>query len=501
MLCSEITACHGSFAVSLGAHTGIGSLPITYFGTKAQKEYWLPMLATGEKLAAYCLTEPGSGSDALAAKTVAMLDETGENYILNGSKMWITNCGFADVFVVFCQIDGDKFSAFIVPAETPGVTPGAEERKLGLKGSSTALLTLENVKVPKGNLLGEIGKGHKIAFNILNIGRFKLGVGTVGQCKHALAYASTYANERKQFRRPISSFGAIRGKLADMTIETYALESMCYRVAGYMDLSIDKIDVSDPDYTQKVMKAIEEYTVEDSILKVYGSEVLSRVADEALQIFGGYGYSEEYPAARTYRDARINRIFEGTNEINRMLIPGTILKNTMKGKFPFFTAIKAADDALAGERQPLPADDTDALAREAFLTEKAKQLSVHVSNKAIQRHMADLKNQQEILMMIADMMIACYVLDSTVARTRQLAPTSANYDIKLACTYALVASVYPQVVQTAQFLLEHLAGGDQEKLDNAYTVLDKLTYRTGIDTVALKRKVADAVVERQRYPL
>lgn len=499
MLCAERIAVYAGFSVSFGAHTGIGTQPITFFGTPEQKAKWLPDLASGEKLAAYALTEPGSGSDALAARTTAMLTADGEHYVLNGSKMWITNAGFADVFVVFAQVDGDKFTAFIVEADRPGFSRGTEEHKLGLKGSSTRLITLEDVKVPKGNLLGEVGKGHKIAFNILNIGRFKLGVGCLGGSKSAIKVAIDYASERRQFGKPIVTFGAIREKIGEMAVGCYALESMCYRVAGYMDASIEAIDPGVADYPAQVMKAIEEYAVEDSIIKIVGSELFWKVADHTVQIFGGFGYSEEYPAARLLRDARINMIFEGTNEINRMLIPGTILKRTMKGQLPLFAAIAAVTDAIASPKPEVPPAD-DELHRIVFLSEKAKQLTVYTANQAIQKHMADLKEQQELLLALADMMIACYAIDSTVTRTIQLDPQSRNIALKRAAARTFVGQTYPTVLALAEQVLEHIAGGKDKKRVEFHAALDKLGHRSGLDVIGGLRTVADATIEAGRYP-
>lgn len=500
MMVAEVLGWHGSFAVSMSAHTGIGTLPITYFGTAEQKAKWLPLLATGEKLAAYALTEPGSGSDAMAARTTAVLNEEGTHYVLNGSKMWITNAGFSDVFTVFCQVDGDKFTAFLVEADTPGLSTGAEEHKLGIKGSSTRMLVLEDVKVPVENLLGEIGRGHKIAFNILNVGRFKLAVGVLGGCKKALGFSTAYAKERKQFGRPIASFGAITDKLARMTVKSWALESMSYRVAGVMDQTIDTIDSKAEDYSAQVMAAIEEFAVEDSIMKVYGSEVLDFVVDEALQIFGGYGYSCEYPAEQAYRDARINRIFEGTNEINRLLVPGLLVKRTMKGQLPLFQAIQKVEAALGHDKEALPALD-DELTRECFLVEKAKQLTVHAANQAIQKHMTDLKDQQELLLLLANMIMDLYAIDSTVGRALGLDAEDRRFALKRVATQALVAEHYPRFAQNAEAVLNHLAGGDRDKLSAYEVSLDKLTYRTGIDAISLHRTLAAAVIEADGYPL
>jgi alkylation response protein AidB-like acyl-CoA dehydrogenase len=502
MLVSENLSQYAAFSVSFGAHTGIGTLPLLMFGTHEQKSKWLPLLASGELLAAYALTEPGSGSDAMAAKTKAVLDADGEHYVLNGTKMWITNAGFADLFTVFCQVDGTKFTAFLVERDREGVDVGAEEKKMGIKGSSTRQLILENVRVPKENLLGEVGKGHKIAFNILNIGRFKLGVGVSGAAKRALGLGVVYAKERQQFGQPISDFGAIRSKLGEMATRIYALESMVYRVAGYMDASLGVLDTKAPDYIQKMMDAIEEYSVEDSIMKVVGSEVLEFVVDEALQIHGGYGYSQEYEIERLYRDSRINRIFEGTNEINRMLIPGTILKRTMKGQLNLFEMIQKVEMELgSGKHAVVPGQDDDpAMPLEKFLTEQGKKVAVYVANQAIQKHMADLREQQEILIDLADMIMEVYLADSTVARTLEVMRLKGPEKTALhrAATRLAVTQAYQRILGLAQNLLSHLASGD--KLNAHLDNLERLAPRDRVDQVSLRRRVADAVVDLEKYP-
>ncbi len=502
MFVSENLSQYAGFSVTYGAHTGIGTLPLLYFGTPEQKEKWLPRIATGEVIAAYALTEPGSGSDAMAAKTKAVLDEDGEHYVINGSKMWITNAGFADLFTVFCQVDGSKFSAFLVEATRDGVDTGAEEKKMGIKGSSTRQLILEDVRVPKENLLGEIGKGHKIAFNILNIGRFKLGVGVAGGAKRTLGVAAKYALERKQFGQPIADFGAIREKLGEMAVRIYALESMCYRVAGYMDETLEPLDRTSPDYIQQAMDAIEEFAVEDSIMKVYGSEVFQFVADEAVQIHGGYGFSGEYEVERTFRDCRVNRIFEGTNEINRMLIPGTILKRTMKGQLNLFDAIGRVEAELAQAStvaQPGQGADPE-LKFERFLTEQAKRVTIYVANQAIQKHMADLRERQEILLLLADLIIGVYAMDSTVARTAQIVADIGldKAEVHRAATRVAVNDFYQQISRIGEELLCHLYR--EEKLTTHLANLDRLAPRPRIDVISLRRKVADAVVAKEKYP-
>lgn len=499
---TEYISQYAAFSVTFGAHTGIGTLPLLLFGNHEQKTKWLPKLATGELIAAYALTEPGSGSDAMAAKTKAVLDEDGEHYVLNGTKMWITNAGFADLFTVFCQVDGTKFTAFLVERDRAGVDVGAEEKKMGIKGSSTRQLILEDVRVPKENLLGEIGKGHKIAFNILNIGRFKLGVGVAGAAKRAVGLAAKYAEERQQFGQSLSEFGAIRAKLGDMATQIYALESMAYRVAGYMDESLGALDTKAPDYIQKMMDAIEEYAVEDSIMKIVGSEVLDFVVDEAVQIHGGYGYSQEYEVERLYRDARINRIFEGTNEINRMLIPGTILKRTMKGELNLFEMIQKVEAELGSSKHATAPgqEDDPGLALEIFQTEQAKRVAVYAANQAIQKHMADLREQQEILMDLADMIIQVYLADSTVARTQEvvrLKGASASAAHRAACRLA-VSQAYQKTVGLAENLMAHLTHG--EKLHAHLDNIARLAPRSRVDQIGMRRVVADAVVEKEKYP-
>ncbi|MCB9519256.1 MAG: acyl-CoA dehydrogenase family protein [Myxococcales bacterium] len=502
MLCGEKLAAYGGFSVSHGAHVGIGSLPLIFFGNADQKAKYLPRLATGELLAAYALTEPGSGSDALGAKTSAVLETDAEGrrwYRLNGTKMWITNAGFADLFTVFAKVDGDKFTAFLVEAAFSGVSTGAEEHKMGIKGSSTRMLILEDVLVPEENVLGEIGRGHKIAFNILNFGRFKLGVGVLGAAKRTIGIATRYALDRKQFKQPIASFGAIRQKLADMTIQTYALEAMCYRVAGYMDTAIDALDSSADGYSARVMDAIEEFAVEDSIMKVFGSEAVSFVIDEAVQIHGGYGYSREYEVERAYRDARINRIFEGTNEVNRMLIPGLILKSTMKGDLPLFEVIARAEAAIAADKPQAPSPREGALDHELFLCNRGKLLTVFIANASIQRFMATFKDEQEVMLAIADMMILTYGVDSTLSRVKQLAEAGQATPVHFAIAAAFAAQSYEEIVRQARRLAPSLAKGDD--LVELHAKIDKLVFPTQTDLIAAKRVVAAHTVEHPDWNL
>ncbi|HLL53469.1 MAG TPA: acyl-CoA dehydrogenase family protein, partial [Myxococcaceae bacterium] len=420
MLVTEAQSLLGSWSVSFGGHVGIGTLPIAWFGNPAQKAKYLPKLATGEWVAAYALTETGSGSDALGARTKAVLSQDGTHYVLNGSKQFITNAGFADVFVVFAKVDGDKFTGFIVDRTTPGLTVGPEEHKMGLRGSSTCPLIFEDAKVPVGNVLGEIGKGHKIAFNILNMGRLKLGAGVIGAMKMQTANALEYSRDRKQFATPVLRFPLIREKLAKMATAIYALESMTYRTSGLIDARLAGEDKSASDYEQKTIAAIEEFAIEASIMKVAGSEALGAVIDEALQIHGGYGYIEEYPVERAYRDQRVNRIFEGTNEINRMLITGMLLKRAMKGQVPLLEFAQTVVDELASDALPRLREG-ERLAEEALLAEHLKRLAVYTLKVAVETYGPEIEQHQAVLASVADIVMDAFALDSMIARTRQYA--------------------------------------------------------------------------------
>jgi alkylation response protein AidB-like acyl-CoA dehydrogenase len=412
----------GSFSVSYNAHTGIGMLPILYYGTETQKQKYLPRLIAGQLKASYCLTEPSSGSDALSAKAVAVLNPEGTNYILNGQKMWITNAGFADIFTVFAQVDGDKFTAFILEKGMEGFTLGAEEKKLGIKGSSTRMIFMENVKVPLENLLGEVGKGHLIAFNVLNTGRFKLGASCLGGCKGIITTSIKYANEREQFKKPIASFGAIQYKLAEQTIKTFVTDSAIYRTAQLIGNMEAESKAAGLDFAKSKLEAAEEYAIECSIIKVIGSETLDYVVDEAVQIFGGMGYSEEGNIARAYRDSRINRIFEGTNEINRMVILSTILKLAMKGDLDLMTpGIAVQNELINGATQP---EITGSYSAEQQAVFNFKKILMMLLGTAAQQAMGgklDLKTEQEILINLSDIIIEIFNAESTLMRIRKIA--------------------------------------------------------------------------------
>lgn len=486
-----------AFALSIGAHVGIGTLPIVFFGTPAQKSKYLPDLATGAKIAAYCLTEPSSGSDALSAKTTAKLSEDGSHYVLNGSKIFITNAGFADIFIVYAKVDGKDFTAFIVEKGMEGFTIGPEEKKMGIKGSSTCPLFFEDVKVPVENVLGEIGRGHVIAFNILNIGRFKLGAGCLGASKEAIELSVKYANERKQFGKALTSFPLIGNKLADMNIATYVTESMVYRTSGLVDSALKDIDHMQPDSGQLMAKAIAEYALECSINKVFASEALDFVADEGVQIHGGYGFTQEYKIERIYRDSRINRIFEGTNEINRLLIPGMLLKKAAKGELPLMQKAQALQAELMSI-VTMP-DSGEAMALEGHLVSMSKKVFLMVGGLAAQKYGTSLEQQQEILSNLADLMILVYAMESALLRTRKLSAKSGEEKAKLAMqmTSVYVHETLADIERIAKSTLAAMESGDM--LRTQLSILKKLTKSSPIDAISIKRDIAARVIQTEKY--
>lgn len=494
---TEYFAKSSGLALSFGAHVGIGTLPIVFFGTTEQKEKYLPDLASGAKIAAYCLTEPTSGSDAMAAKTTARLSEDGEYYILNGSKLYITNAGFADIFIVYAKVDGEHFTAFIVEKGMEGFTLGPEEKKMGIKSSSTRPLFFEDVKVPKENLLGEIGKGHRIAFNILNIGRYKLAAGTVGAAKESVELSVKYANTRKQFETPISSFPLIRKKLAEMNITTFVMESMVYRTAGLLDEALADIDYSHPDAGIHSASAISDYAIECSINKVFASEGLDFIADEGVQIHGGYGYIQEYKIERIYRDSRINRIFEGTNEINRLLIPGTLVKKALKGEI----ALLQKAQGLQGELlQMVPVQEYEgSLGQEEHILGMMKKIFLLVGGLAVQKLGTSLEKEQETLSNLADILIDVFALESALLRTKkQVARVSEEKAINMVeMTKVYAYEALQRAEGTAKETLVSLESGDMLRMQ--LSVLKKLTKLSPLDKVALKRRIAARVVTSQRY--
>ncbi|MFD0697062.1 acyl-CoA dehydrogenase family protein [Paenibacillus sp. GCM10027628] len=494
---SENLARASSFALSIGAHVGIGTLPIVFFGTPEQKKKYLPDLATGTKIAAYCLTEPTSGSDALGAKTTARLSDDGKHYILNGSKLYITNAGFADIFIVYAKINGTDFTAFIVEKGLPGFTLGPEEKKMGIKGSSTRPLFFEDVRVPVENLLGEMGKGHLIAFNILNIGRFKLATGCVGAAKETIELSSKYANTRQQFNTPISKFPLIGKKLAEMNIQTYVMESMVYRTSGLFDSILKDIDHTSLDAGKHSAKGISEYALECSINKVFASEVLDHVADEGVQIHGGYGFIQEYKVERIYRDSRINRIFEGTNEINRLLIPGTLVKKAMKGELPLLQKAQA----LQGELLSLVPGQTfeGTLAEETHLVSMAKKIFLMAGGLAVQKYGMALEKNQEVLSNLADMMIQIFAAESGLLRTWKQIEKAGEEKAKNAIqmTTVFVHEAFDKIEAYAKEALSTMEEGDV--LRTQLSILKKLTRRSSVNTVGLKRDIAARVIQGEKY--
>src|SRR5246127_4847891 len=493
---TEKLSIYGGVAGTHGAHAGIGTLPIVYFGTEAQKKRYLPKLATGEWIGAYCLSEPQAGSDAQNSLTRAELSADGSHYILNGQKMWITNGGFADVYVVFAKI-GDKFTAFIVERTFPGFKPGAEEHKMGIHGSSTTPIFLENCKVPKGNVLHEIGRGHIVAFNILNAGRFTLGASCVGGAKNVLQTASKYSKERKAFGKQIGDFGLIREKLAEMAIQIFAVESMVYRSAGNIEAAMAASSGSDK--AQHSMKVLEEDAIESSISKVYGSEMLHYVVDEAVQIFGGYGFHEEYPVCRAYRASRINRIFEGTNEINRMLIVQMLMKRAIGGQLPLIpAAMKLADEILAGPS--LEEAPEGVLADEARVVANAKKMFLQAAGGAVQKFREKLADEQELIGALSNMVTEIYAMESCLLRAQKAAARKgeAASQTMMDAARAFINGAAERVEREARRSLAAVHEGDM--LTTQMAVLKRFAKRAPVDTIALGRRVAAAVEAQDRYP-
>lgn len=491
-LIAEYVSGGGAYGVSHGAHTGIGSLPIILFGNEEQKKKYLPGLATGKLIAAYALTEPGAGSDALGAKTKAVLSDDGKYYILNGEKMFITNAGFADVYVTYAKIDGDKFTAFIVDRDTPGFSLGAEEKKMGIKGSSTRSLIFEDAKVPVENLLYEIGKGHVIAFNILNIGRYKLGAGAVGAAKIALTTAVKYAQERQQFKQPIANFGMIQHKIAQMNIKTYVSESALYRLVGDIEDAL-----KDKKEGAEIGAAIEDYAIECSITKVLCSEILDYCADECVQIHGGYGFVSEYPAERFYRDSRINRIFEGTNEINRLIIPATLIRKAMKGSLPLLQAAQALSADITSLRASVEEDDKP-LAAERAMINMAKKLFLLVGGQAVQKYMKKLSNEQEIIAILSDMVIQIYAMESAVLRAlKEWEKDAASAEMKLDLAAAYVNDVFPALDKLAKEALCYMFDGDM--LRTQLSIVKRMLKFPPVNLISLRRKICAKVLDEQKY--
>jgi alkylation response protein AidB-like acyl-CoA dehydrogenase len=494
---AEKLAGYGSFAVSHGGHSGIGTVPIVYFGTEEQKKKYLPKIATGELLSCYCLSEPQAGSDSMASRTRAVLSPDGKNYILNGQKMWITNGGFADVYVVFAKIDGEKFSCFIVERGTPGFTAGAEEKKMGIKGSSTTPIFFENSPVPKENLLHEAGRGHVVAFNTLNAGRFSLGAYCIGGAKKILEASSKYSKERAAFGKRLCDFGLIKAKLGEMAIQIYAIESEVYRTAGIIEAAVSSPDAGN-DKTKQAMQVLEEYAIESSISKVAGSEMVDYVVDEGVQIFGGYGFHEDYPVARAYRDSRVNRIFEGTNEINRMLIIQMLMKRALGGVLPLIpAAMKLGEEVLAGPSfEEVPAGP---FAEEEKSLEQAKKIFLLASGTAMQKFREQLAEQQEIVASLANLVMDVYAMESTLRRAQKASAARGEAASVMGdAARAFIYDAMDRVEKDARTALTATAEGDT--LITQLAVLRRFAKHAPLDTIAIRRRVAAAVLAQDRYP-
>jgi alkylation response protein AidB-like acyl-CoA dehydrogenase len=500
MLLTEKAGAGHSFAVAMAAHTGIGTLPILYFGTKAQKDKFLPKLATGELKASYCLTEPGSGSDALAAKTKAVLTEDGNHYILNGQKMWITNAGFADVFTVFAQVEGDKFTGFIVEKGTPGLSLGEEEHKMGIKGSSTRQVFFSDCKIPKENLLGEIGKGHLIAFNILNIGRAKLAGAALGGCKRVCSASLNYANTREQFKMPIAKFGAIKHKLAEQAIRTFVMESALYRTSHQIDEMEKSLLSEGLAFDKALLGAAEEFAVECAILKVLGSEVLDFVVDEGVQIFGGYGYSSDFPMDRAYRDARINRIFEGTNEINRLLMLDMLLKRAMKGEIDLMTPAQNVQKELMSIPDFAAADETP-FAQERKLISNFKKAGLMIAGAAVQKYMMKLTTEQEIIMNVSDMIIETFASESVMLRVEKLIQIKgeASCGIYLDIMKTYLNDSADRIFISGKNAINAMAEGDEQRM--MMMGLKRFTKTNPFNTKDARRRIAKDLLATGTYSI
>ena len=498
MLMTEVLGAGHSFSVAMAAHTGIGTLPILYFGNDAQKEKYLPKLATGEWKGSYCLTEPGSGSDALAAKTKALLSEDGKNYILNGQKMWITNAGFADVFTVFAQVDGDKFTGFIVEKSFEGLSLGEEEHKMGIKGSSTRQVFFSDCKVPVENVLGEIGKGHLIAFNILNIGRAKLAAAALGGGKQVINQSVEYANTRMQFKLPIAKFGAIRHKLAEQAIRTFAVESAIYRVSDLIEAKEIELEKAGKNANSALLGAAEEYAVECAILKVAGSELLDFVVDEGVQIFGGYGFSADFPMDRSYRDSRINRIFEGTNEINRLLIVDMLLKRAMKGELDLMTPAMAVQKELMSIPD-FGAEDEALFSAEKKTLAQLKKSILMVAGTAVQKYMMSLAKEQEILMNIADMVIDVFVAESLLLRLQKLVSMKGESAcaLELDILRVYLSEAIDRVNVNGRTAINSMCEGDEQRM--LLMGIKRFAKPSMVNTKDARRRIAAALCEANSY--
>jgi alkylation response protein AidB-like acyl-CoA dehydrogenase len=493
---AEKLAPYASMAVAHGGHAGIGTIPLLYFGTDEQKKKYLPKLATGELLACYCLSEPQAGSDALASRTRAVLSADGRSWLLNGQKMWITNGGFADIFTIFAKVDGEKFSCFLIERGTPGFSIGGEENKMGIRGSSTVPLFFENAAIPKENLLHEVGRGHIVAFNTLNAGRFSLGAYCLGGAKKAIADSAKYAKERTAFGKPIADFGLIQAKLGEMTVRTFALESMIYRTAGTIEAAVS-VGESGPDKSKAAMQTLEEYAIESSISKVAGSEILDYCVDEGVQIFGGYGFHEDYPMARAYRDSRINRIFEGTNEINRMLIIQMFMKRAMTGVLPLLAAgKKLSEEIMAGPSfEEAPSGE---FAAEQQAIAQAKKAFLLTSGAGVTRFGEKLAEHQEVVAALSNIVIDIYAMESSLLRARKAAAAGRDASVMGDAARTYIYDAVDRIEKEARTALAATVEGDA--LTTQLAVLRRFTKHAPVDAIALRRRIAQAALAQNRYP-
>ena len=499
LMTEKLTPGGGSFMASYGVHAGVGSLPIIFFGNRDQKVKYLPKLATGEMIGAYALTEPEAGSDSLSGKNAATLSADGKYYVLNGQKQFITNAGFADLFVTYAKVNGDQFTSFIVERKFEGVSVGEEENKMGIRGSSTRSVIFTDAKVPVENVLGKVGRGHVVAFNSLNIGRLKLAGGCVGSTKIALQNAVTYAKQRVQFGRPIAAFGLIRHKIAEMAIGIFTLESMVYRTAALVDGILQHVDHRSEDAGIQMANGIEEYAIEDSINKVYSSEIMDDIVDEALQIYGGYGYVHDYPMEQHYRDSRISRIVEGTNEINRLLIVDMLMRRAMKNRLPILEAAQKAGDELLTSRPAVEMDD-GRLALQREMVETAKKIALFVAGVAVRNYMTKLADEEEILAMISDMVIEIFAMESGLLRALKTMEKAGGerFQLQRAMMSVYMNDAFERVAGCARQVLSAAASGD--RLRTHLSALEKAARFTPVNTVILRREIADAVIKAGRYP-
>lgn len=499
LLIVEHCSAAGSFGLTLNDHTGIGSEPLIYFGNKAQKEKYLPAIARGEKIGAYALTEPGAGTDAMSLKASAKLTPDGKYYKLDGTKQFVTNGGFADIIFTYAKVDGEKMTAFILERGFEGISTGPEEKKMGLRGSSTCSIFLDGVKVPVENVLFEVGKGHVVAFNILDIGRFKLAAGSVGVCKLAIEAAVKYAKERVQFNKPICQFGLIKHKIAEMATKTYAAESMVYRTGGLVDAILSTVDRTADDAGRKAAKSISEYAIECSINKVYATEILSYVADETVQIYGGYGFIEEYPAERIYRDNRVFRIFEGTNEINRVIISGWLLRKGLKNDIPLFSAAEEAKNQLPSMNPITPSPKDGPLGYQRRLVDRAKKIFLFLCGSAAQKYGMGIEEQQEVLGLLADMAQEVYAMESGLLRALKSIESvgEKNSKTKIEMTQLYVNDAMLRIGNYARQLVAAMESG--EKLNSQLALLERSLQFTPLNCIQIRRDIADRIIEAEKY--